>query len=98
VIVRTNVPEHEWETVHQIEFLAKKVGDIAEFLDARGETREFHAFCRTFGKPLGLRFPLMSDGIVNQMDYADYLAIRRTILPKFVVSRNRWRKEPSRAG
>ena len=58
----------------------------------RGETREFHTFMKTFGKPLGLRFPLMSDALINALDFLDYLVIRRQVLPKFVTSRSRWKR------
>lgn len=80
------------ETVRQFEFKARKISDISEYLDARGETREFHSFMRTFGKPIGLRFPLMSDALINALDFEDYLRIRRQVLPKFVTSRSRWKK------
>lgn len=80
------------ETVRQFEFKARKIGDISEYLDARGETREFHTFMRTFGKPVGLRFPLMSDALINALDFLDYLVIRRQVLPKFVTSRSRWKR------
>jgi len=80
------------ETVAQFEFIARKVSEITEYLDARGETREFHTFMRTFGKPLGIRIPVMTDALINALDFLDYLVIRRQIVPKFVTSRNRWKK------
>ena len=80
------------EVVHQISFEARRVGDIAEFLDARGETKEFHTFMRTYGKPLGIRIPIMTDALINALDFLDYLVIRRQILGKFINSRGRWKK------
>lgn len=80
------------EVVTQFEFMARKLGDIAEFLDARGETQEFHTFMRTFAKPLGVKIPIIHDAMINALDFVDYLAIRRTIHPKFVNSRRRWRR------
>lgn len=88
----TMSPGENGETVHQFEFMARRVADISEFLDARGETREFHTFMRTFGKPLGLRIPIMTDALINALDFLDYLVIRRQIMGKFINSRNRWKR------
>ena len=88
--------DEDGETVHQFAFEARRVAEISEFLDARGETREFHTFMRTFGKPLGIRIPIMTDVLINALDFLDYLVIRRQILPKFISSRNRWKKASSR--
>lgn len=90
-------PGDDGESVHQIAFEARTVGDISEFLDARGETREFHTFMRTFGKPLGIRVPIMSDVLINAIDFLDYLVIRRQIMGKFINSRNRWKRASSPA-
>lgn len=84
------------ESVMQFAFEARRVSEIQEFLDARGETKEFHTFMRVFGKPLGLRIPLMTDVLINSLDFLDYLVIRRQILPKFISSRNRWKRASSR--
>lgn len=85
------------ETLYQIAFEAKKMSEITEFLDAMNttETRYFHTFMRTFGKPLQLRIPIMTDAIINALDALDYMVIRRQILPKFIASRNRWKKASS---
>lgn len=88
-------PGDDGESLYQVAFEARKVSEISEFLDARGETKEFHTFMRTFGKPLGLRVPIMSDAIINALDFLDYLVIRRQVLPKFITSRNRWKKASS---
>src|SRR5262249_26818505 len=85
-------PTDDGEVVSQFEFLSRSVGDISEFLDARGETREFHTFMRTFGKPLGVRIPIMTDILINAIDFLDYLVSRRQIMGKFITSRNRWKK------
>ena len=89
--------EEDGETVRQIQFEARRVAEISEFLDARGETREFHTFMRLFGKPLDMRIPIMTDALINAIDFMDYLVIRRKILPKFITSRNRWRRVSSSA-
>jgi hypothetical protein len=81
------------ELVEQFEFVARKVGEISEYLDARGETREFYTFMRVFGKPLGVRIPVMTDALIGALDFIDYLAIRRQIIPRFINSRGKWRKE-----
>lgn len=85
----------ESETLYQIAFEAKRVGEIAAFLDARGETKEFHEFMRIFGKPLQLRIPIMTDAIINALDFIDYMVLRRQVIPKFVASRNRWKRASS---
>jgi len=87
--------KEDGERVLQIAFEARKVAEIQEFLDARGETKEFHTFMRIFGKPLGLQIPIMTDALINALDFLDYLVIRRQILPKFINSRNRWKKASS---
>src|SRR5262245_27710810 len=84
-------PREDSEVVHQISFQGQKVKDISDFLDARGETREFHSFMRAFGKPLGLRIPLMTDILIDALDFLDYLVIRRQIMGKLVFARRRWK-------
>jgi len=79
------------ETIRQIRFVAKKLGDISEFLDARGGAQEFYAFMRTFGSLVGTQLP-MSDSIIGAIDFFDYLVIRNKILGKLTGSRGRWRK------
>lgn len=88
-------PEEDAETVHQFEFQARKVGDVAEFLDARSETTSFHTFMRLFAKPLGLQIPMMSDALINSLDFLDYLVIRRQIMGKFTTPQKRWKPASS---
>jgi hypothetical protein len=90
-------PGEDGEEIRQLAFEAKRVGDISEFLDARGETKEFHTFMRTFGQPLGMRVPIMTDALINALDFLDYLVIRRQIMGKFINSRGRWKKTSSLA-
>lgn len=79
------------DVLRQFAFETGKISAVSEFLNARGETKEFHTFMRLFGKPLGLRVPMMTDGIINAIDWLDYLVIRRQIVPKFILSRRRWK-------
>lgn len=81
------------EVVRQFAFKAGTIRDVSEYLDAagRGETREFHTFMRKFGEPLGVRSLMMTDSLINEIDWLDYLAIRRQIIPKFVAVQRRWR-------
>lgn len=80
------------EVVTQIMFEARKVRDISEYLDATGATKEFHAFMRAFGKPMGLKIPLMTDIVIDALDYLDYLVIRDKVMPRFVNARKRWKR------
>jgi hypothetical protein len=77
--------------IHQIQFEARKLGELSEFLDASGEAQEFSLFMRLFGTLLGTKLP-MSDSIINALDFVDYYAIRRKIMGKLVQSRERWKK------
>jgi hypothetical protein len=79
------------EVVHQIEFSARTLGELSEFLDSNGERQEFSLFMRLFGKLLGTNLP-MSDAIINALDFVDYYAIRRKIMGKLVTSRERWKR------
>jgi hypothetical protein len=79
------------DVVHQIQFEARTLGELSEFLDSNGERQEFLLFMRLFGKLLGTNLP-MTDAIVNAMDFVDYYAIRRKIMGKLVQSRERWKK------
>ena len=81
----------EAETIRQIQFVAKKLGDISEFLDARGGTQEFFAFMRAFGTMVGTRLP-MSESIVGAMDFLDYLVIKGKIMGKLTSARGRWKR------
>jgi len=82
----------ESETIHQLSFEARRVKEISEFLDAKGETREFQSFMRSFAKPLGVSMPVLSESIINALDFVDYLVIRRQIMGKFTFARGRWKR------
>jgi hypothetical protein len=79
------------ESVRQIQFQARKLGDLSDFLDSRGAGNEFYAFMRAFGTLLGTKLP-MTDGIIGALDFLDYLVIRRKIMGKLTASRGRWKK------
>jgi len=81
----------EGETVKQISFQARRLGEMSEYLDAANEPNEFPVFMRTFGTLLGTKLP-MTDGIANALDFEDYLVIRRVVMGKLVRSRKRWKK------
>lgn len=83
--------EPNGETIRQIHFEARKLGDLSEYLDARGAGNEFYAFMRSFGTLLGTKLP-MTDTIVGAIDFLDYLVIRRKIMGKLTASRGRWRR------
>jgi len=85
-------PKEDAETMHQIAFEGKRVGDISDFLDARGETKEFHAFMRAFAKPMGVTLPIMTDNLIDALDFLDYLVIRRQIMGKLVYARRKWKR------
>ena len=68
------------------------MASISDFLDARGETKEFHAFMRAFAKPLGVNMSVMSDILIDALDFLDYLVIRRQIMGKLVFARRRWKR------
>jgi hypothetical protein len=85
-------PKEDSEVVRQLMFEAKRVRDISDYLDASGATAEFHTFMRAFAKPLGLAMPLMTDILIDALDFLDYLVIRNTIMGKFVNSRKRWKR------
>lgn len=80
------------EKIRQIQFQARRLGQISEFMDARaGSTEEFTAFMRSFGTLLGTNLP-MTDIVLNALDYTDYLIIRGKVMGKLVRSRGRWRR------
>jgi hypothetical protein len=79
------------QVIRQIQFEAKRLGELSEFLDTSGEAQEFRVFMRLFGTLLGTRLP-MSDSIINAMDFMDYYTIRKKIMGKLVASQNRWRR------
>jgi hypothetical protein len=83
--------KEDGEVIHQIQFEARTLGELSEFLDSSGERQEFSLFMRLFGKLLGTQLP-MSEAIINAMDFVDYYAIRRKIMGKLVTSRERWKK------
>ena len=77
--------------VTQVSFMARRLGEMSEYLDAQTGPDEFPVFMRTFGQLLGTKLP-MTDGIANALDFEDYLVIRRVIMGKLVRSRRRWRR------
>jgi len=85
-------PGEEGEVIRQISFKAQKVGQISEFLDARGAEARFYAFMRGFGELLGTRLP-MSDSIIGALDVQDYLIIVQHIMGKLTGPRQRWKRE-----
>jgi hypothetical protein len=82
---------NEETTISQIKFEARKLGEISEFLDASGEREEFPAFMRTFGQMLGTTLP-MTDGIINAIDFIDYLLIKDAVVGKLWKPRGRLKK------
>lgn len=85
------------ETLYQFSFEARRIGDITEYLDARGERSEFYTFMRVFGKPLALRIPVMTEALIGAIDFLDYLVLRRQVLPRFLSSPRRWKRVSSPA-
>jgi hypothetical protein len=79
------------QVIRQIQFEAKRLGELSEFLDSSGEAQEFRVFMRLFGTLLGTRLP-MSDSIINAIDFTDYYTIRKKIMGKLVTSQNRWKR------
>ena len=79
------------DVIHQIQFEARRLGDISEFLDVVGDTQEFKVFMRLFGTLLGTKLP-MSDTVINAIDFVDYFVIRRKIMGKLVAPRERWKR------
>jgi hypothetical protein len=79
------------DVIHQIQFEARRLGELTEFLDAAGEAGEFKVFMRLFGTLLGTRLP-MTDAIIGALDFSDYYIIRKKIMGKLVASRERWKK------
>jgi hypothetical protein len=79
------------DIVRQIQFMAKRLGDLSEFLDAEGFGAQFYAFMRCCGTLLGTRLP-MSDSIVGALDFLDYIVIRDKIMGKLTGSRGRWKR------
>jgi len=81
----------ESETIRQVQFVARKLGDISEFLDSSGGTQEFFAFMRAFATFVGTRLP-MSESIVGAMDFLDYLVIKNKIMGKLTSAQGRWKR------
>lgn len=78
--------------IKQIEFQARRLGEISEFLDTlAGSAEEFMAFMRTFAKLVGVNLPI-TEVVFDAMDYTDYVIIRSRIMGKLVRSAGRWRK------
>jgi hypothetical protein len=84
-------PQEDADVIHQIQFEAKRLSELSEFLDSAGEAAEFKVFMRLFGQLLGTKLP-MTDAIINAIDYMDYYTIRKRIMGKLVTSQNRWRR------
>lgn len=82
--------EEEIETVTQIEFVARKLGDLSELLDAPWN-QKFYVFMRLYGTLLGVNWP-MSDSIIGSLDCVDYFVIRDSILGKLTARRGRWKR------
>jgi hypothetical protein len=76
--------------VGQIEFQARTLGDVAEFLSATG-SQEFRVFMRAFGTILGVEMPI-TDALIGALDIEDVVTIQGSILGKLARSRGRWRK------
>jgi hypothetical protein len=83
--------DREAIVVKQISFEARRLGELSEYLDARGAGNEYYAFMRSFGTLLGTKLP-MSDAIAGALDFLDYLVIRRKIMGKLTASRGRWKR------
>ena len=92
ITLNRGAEDPEPETIRQIEFQARRLAEISEFLDTRaGSADEFYAFMRTFGHLMGTRLP-MSTVVIQTLDYTDYLIIRSKIMGKLARSGGRWRK------
>jgi len=92
VTLRRGEEDPEPINITQISFQARRLGEISEFLDApAGSAEEFRAFMRTFGTLVGVNLP-MTDLVIDNLDYTDYLIIRSRIMGKLVRSRGRWKK------
>lgn len=79
------------EVVRQIQFQARKVGEITNFIDSRGVQQKFYTFMRGFGSLLGTQLP-MADAIIGAIDFLDYLVIAQHIMGKLTAPRGRWSK------
>jgi hypothetical protein len=91
-------PRPDAEVLTQLSFEARRIRELSEFLDAgvRGEAAQFRAFMRAFGTPLGIAVPVMSDILIDSLDFVDYLVIRGpAIMGKFTTARGRWKKTSS---
>lgn len=83
-------PEPDGDTVRQISFQARRIGDLSDFLDSRGMKSEFMGFMRSFGTLVGYDKPI-TEAFVNALDFTDFLVIRGVILGKLAGSRRRWK-------
>jgi hypothetical protein len=80
----------------QIEFQARRMREVTEFLDATTRGEQFRAFMRLFGKPMGIAVPIMTDTLINSLDAVDYLVIRGPlIMGKLTTAQGRWKKTVS---
>jgi len=87
---RSNNGGSDGMTIEQIQFQARRMRDVTDFLDAP-TGQDFPAFMRGYGTLLGVNMP-MSDSIIYALDFVDYLAIRRKIMGKLTAPRRRWTK------
>lgn len=88
-------PKPDGEHLTQIGFQARRIRELSEFLDAntRGEQAQFRSFMRSFGTPMGIAVPIMSDILIDALDFVDYLVIRGpAIMGKFTTAQGRWKK------
>lgn len=91
-ITLTRGEESDPIVIKQIEFQARRLGEISEFLDApAGTSQEFMIFMRSFATLVGVTLPI-TEVLYDAMDYTDYLIIRNKIMGKLARSGGRWRK------
>jgi hypothetical protein len=89
-------PREDAETLTQIQFEARRMREVTEFLDATTRGEQFRAFMRLFGKPMGIAVPIMTDVLINALDFVDYFVIRGPlIMGKLTGAQGRWKKTPS---
>jgi len=84
--------KEDGERVTQLVFEARRVRDIGEYLDATGAGREFSAFMKAFAKPIGPSVPIMTDILIDAIDFIDYFVIRDQVMGRFVNARRRWKR------
>lgn len=85
------IPLSSDNTLTQIEFVAKKVGELSSFLNAQGEVESFREFVRSFGTLLGVKMPV-TDSLVDAFDIEDYSIIKAHVMGKLVTARGRLKR------